>query len=166
VAIGDGWVDPMNQINYYDTYLWSVGVVDRGFRDTCTWFQTNSIVNMYEGDFQKATDYFDFITNNDTTPEKYMGGISIFNFRQYDPTDESFADFLEKNKATLGVPESIKFIPGNDQIYTAFGPDITQSVTRDLVEVLRKVKVLIYNGQNDVVVNTPGVLQYLNSLQW
>jgi len=114
----------------------------------------------------QATDYFDFITNNDTTPEKYMGGISIFNFRQYDPTDESFADFLEKNKATLGVSDNIKFIPGNDQIYTAFGQDITQGVTRDLVEVLRKVKVLIYNGQNDLVVNTPGVLQYLNSLQW
>lgn len=25
---------------------------------------------------------------------------------------------------------------------------------------------LIYNGQDDVVVNTPGVLQYLNSLNW
>jgi len=58
----------MNQINYYDTYLWSVGVIDRGFRDTCTWFQTNGIVNMYERDFAKATTYFDFITNNDTTP--------------------------------------------------------------------------------------------------
>lgn len=25
---------------------------------------------------------------------------------------------------------------------------------------------MIYNGQNDVVVNNPGVLQYLNSLAW
>lgn len=95
-----------------------------------------------------------------------MGGISIYNFRLYDDIDESFADFLEKNKATFGVSDNIKFLPGNDQIYTAFGADVSQGVTRDLVEVLRKVKVLIYNGQNDVVVNTPGVLQYLNSLQW
>lgn len=55
VAIGDGWTDPINQINYYDTYLWSVGVIDRGFRDTCTWFQTNGIINIYEGDYQKVT---------------------------------------------------------------------------------------------------------------
>jgi carboxypeptidase C (cathepsin A) len=54
VAIGDGWTDPINQINYYDTYLWSVGVIDRGFRDTCTWFQTNGIINMYERDFAKV----------------------------------------------------------------------------------------------------------------
>lgn len=52
VAIGDGWTDPINQINYYDTYLWSVGVIDRGFRDTCTWFQTNGIVNIYEQNYQ------------------------------------------------------------------------------------------------------------------
>jgi hypothetical protein len=27
VSIGDGWTDPINQINYYDSYLWSVGVI-------------------------------------------------------------------------------------------------------------------------------------------
>lgn len=31
---------------------------------------------------------------------------------------------------------------------------------------LRNIKVLIFNGQNDVVVNTAGVLQYLNGLNW
>ncbi len=28
------------------------------------------------------------------------------------------------------------------------------------------MKVLIYNGQNDVVVNNAGVMKYLNSLRW
>jgi carboxypeptidase C (cathepsin A) len=95
-----------------------------------------------------------------------MGGISIFNFRNYEPEDTSFADLLEKNKNIFGVPSNITYLPGNDQIYTAFAADVSQGVTADLIEVLRRVKVLIYNGQNDVVVNTPGVLQYLNSLQW
>jgi len=30
----------------------------------------------------------------------------------------------------------------------------------------RRIRVLIYNGQNDFVVNTAGVLNYLNSLNW
>jgi len=68
VSIGDGWTDPINQVNYYDSYLWSVGVIDRKFRDTCAWFQTHSIINIYRSDFAKATEYFDFLTNNDTTP--------------------------------------------------------------------------------------------------
>lgn len=32
--------------------------------------------------------------------------------------------------------------------------------------MLRNIRVLIYNGQDDYVVNTAGVMQYLNSLQW
>lgn len=35
VSIGDGWTDPINQVNYYDTFLWSVGVVSTKFRYTC-----------------------------------------------------------------------------------------------------------------------------------
>jgi len=31
---------------------------------------------------------------------------------------------------------------------------------------LRRIKVLIYNGQDDFVVNTPGVLTYINGMNW
>lgn len=27
-------------------------------------------------------------------------------------------------------------------------------------------RILVYNGQNDVLANTPGVLTYLNNLEW
>ena len=54
VAIGDGWTDPVNQVNYYDSYLWSVGVIANKFRDTCSWYQTRSIINIYEGNHQKV----------------------------------------------------------------------------------------------------------------
>lgn len=57
-------------------------------------------------------------------------------------------------------------MPGNDYIYTAFGPDISRSYAADVIIALREIPVLIYNGQNDVVVNNAGVLQYLNSLNW
>ena len=93
-----------------------------------------------------------------------MGNISIFNFRNYDGLDESFATFLNKNKAQFGASD--EYIPGNENIYTAFGKDVSRSYASDVVSILRKIKVLIYNGQNDVVVNTAGVLQYLNSLNW
>lgn len=43
IAIGDGWTDPESQINQYDSYLYSVGVVSNKFRDICTWFQTQAI---------------------------------------------------------------------------------------------------------------------------
>ena len=41
-----------------------------------------------------------------------MGNISIFNFRNYDGIDESFATFLNNHKSDLGV--SVEYLPGND----------------------------------------------------
>lgn len=166
VSIGDGWTDPVNQVNHYDSFLWSVGVIGNKFRDVCNWYQTNSILNMYEGDYQKATNYFDFLTNNDTTPETYFNNISMFNFRNYDGLDESFVQFVVDNRQAMGISPTLEYIAGNDQVYTAFGPDISHSYAGDVAVVVGRVKTLIYNGQNDVVVNTPGVLQYLNSLSW
>jgi hypothetical protein len=63
-----------------------------------------------------------------------MGGISIFNFRDYKGLDESYGEFLESNKQKFGVDDSIKFIYlMSAQIYTAFDSDITTNVARDLV---------------------------------
>lgn len=41
-----------------------------------------------------------------------------------------------------------------------------RSYASDVVTMLRHIRVCIYNGQDDYVVNTAGVLQYLNSLGW
>lgn len=103
IAIGNGWTDPVNQVNYYDSYLWSVGVVESRFRDICTWYQTNAMVNIFEGKYQNATDFFNFITDNKTTPEVYMGNISMFNFRNYHGIDRSFVQFLNDHRSDLGV---------------------------------------------------------------
>lgn len=54
----------------------------------------------------------------------------------------------------------------NLQVYANFAADISISYEYDLVLALRNIKVLVYNGQQDFIVNTPGVLQYLNSLNW
>jgi hypothetical protein len=36
-----------------------------------------------------------------------MGNISIFNFRNYDGLDESFAKFMTDNRKQLGINESL-----------------------------------------------------------
>jgi carboxypeptidase C (cathepsin A) len=54
IAIGDGWTDPYNQINYYDSYLYSVGIVSTKFRETATWFQTQAIERMMRNNFKNV----------------------------------------------------------------------------------------------------------------
>lgn len=66
----------------------------------------------------------------------------------------------------MGAAQGIDYIDGNEQVYENFHADISTSYSSDIVILLRHIKVLIYNGQNDFVVNTAGVLQYLNGLTW
>jgi carboxypeptidase C (cathepsin A) len=51
IGLGDGWVDPVNQINFYDSLLYSVGIVSNKFRDVCTWVQAQGLINVYRRDF-------------------------------------------------------------------------------------------------------------------
>lgn len=52
-------------------------------------------------------------------------------------------------------------------MYEAFSADISRSFKPQLERVLNMgLKTLIYNGQNDFIVNTAGVLAYLNTLKW
>jgi vitellogenic carboxypeptidase-like protein len=95
-----------------------------------------------------------------------MGGMSEYNFRQYDYGDSTMDGYLERSKKDLGVPDNVTYISGNGDVYESFHEDITQSYAADLVFLLGQVRVLIYNGQEDYVVNTAGVLNYVNNLQW
>ncbi len=52
-------------------------------------------------------------------------------------------------------------------MYNDFAADISTSFKRELERLVGlNVRTLIYNGQNDMIVNTAGVLSYLNSLEW
>lgn len=60
---------------------------------------------MYSFVYFQATTYWDYLTNDDSVWDKYMGGMNEFNFRQYEGGDETFAAFLEANKNNFGVPK-------------------------------------------------------------
>jgi carboxypeptidase C (cathepsin A) len=60
----------------------------------------------------------------------------------------------------------VDYINFNDAIYNALKRELCASFAGPFIDLLGRVRVLIYNGQYDVVVNNGGVLTYLNSLHW
>jgi hypothetical protein len=92
--------------------------------------------------------------------------MSTFNFRQYGEDDDTFVSLLNSSRSELGIPQDVYYVPGSDAVYNSFQGDIMRSYAGEVISVLRRTRVLIYNGQDDFVVNTAGVLNYLNSLNW
>jgi len=67
----------------------------------------------------------------------------------------------------LGVPDWMNYVDDNQVMYNDFAEDLSTSFKPQLQRLLSLgVKTLIYNGQNDFIVNTAGVLTYLNTLEW
>lgn len=79
VALGDGWVDPINQFNFYDSLLYSVGIVSNKFRDVCTWYQTQGMINIYKDEFKTVFfSLFRQLPSGTTLPTTELFGIPIW----------------------------------------------------------------------------------------
>ena len=169
MLIGDGWVDPRLQVNNYDSYLSSAGIVSREGRDTVGYMATQAVTRIMNSDYYDAAGYINWIIADDNVAGKYYLGMNVLNYKQYDAgnINPEYHHFLSNNKQSLGVPSWVTYIDDNQQMYQDFSADLAQSYKRNLERLLeRNLRVLLYNGQNDFIVNTPGVLAVVNSLQW
>lgn len=97
-----------------------------------------------------------------------MGGIVLENFEKYTYDPKQYAAWITANRNGYGIPVNMPFtnFPGNNDMGTAFYPDFGVSFTGDIDYLLTQTKVIIYNGQLDILVNTPGVEGYINQLNW
>lgn len=134
VLIGDGWVDPIQQINNYDSFLSSVGVVSKEGRDTVAYQQNQAATRIMNGDLKDAAGYINWIIADDNVANKYYNGMNVLNYKQYDAgnINPDYFYFLEANKASLGVPNWVHYVDDNQQMYQDFSADLASSYKREL----------------------------------
>jgi hypothetical protein len=65
--MGGAWIDPDTQINFYDSFLWSLGIADSGLRTSLTEYQTHAITNIFGYRFENASSFLNMIMYNQTT---------------------------------------------------------------------------------------------------
>lgn len=54
----------------------------------------------------QGTFYWNFLTNDNSFRDQYLGGMNYNNFKRYDNyEDMSYLDFLKDKKQYFGVPE-------------------------------------------------------------
>ncbi|CAD8107256.1 unnamed protein product [Paramecium primaurelia] len=170
VAIGDGWTQPFQQLSQYASYLYTIGTItERQFKiiQNNIAIGQNAILN---GDMQLAYKQFDILSDDETI--KMAGGINVYNFRQYqgqdveDTTHERFLNFYLKTQFKAPNTKT-KFEGCDGPTYDAFALDIPTSRKSDIEILLQsKIRVLLFNGQLDYIVNTPGAVMWMSQLNW
>ncbi|XP_011630686.1 LOW QUALITY PROTEIN: venom serine carboxypeptidase-like [Pogonomyrmex barbatus] len=172
LAIGNGLCDPENQLLYGD-YLYQLGLIDENGKAQFHMYEEKGRNFIKEKKYVEAFEIFDILLNNDLTStlslfhnltgfDYYMNYL----FSKKDDSD-SMSDWIQK----VDVRRAIHV--GNNTFHVEtktveehLKGDIMQSVVFFLTDLLQHYKVLIYNGQLDIIVAYPLTENYLKHLQW
>lgn len=178
ISIGDGAMDPPSQLggNFGDL-LFNLGMIDYAERDVFYSYQKRIGEHVDAGDPVSAFRVFDEMLNGDLTPyPTYYSNVTgmktnYFNFEQ-SPDGSSlsnnyFIDWLNTPKAREAVHVgNVPYAVLNATVEKYLLDDWFVGVVDFLVPIMENYKVLVYSGQNDIILGPPLTEAFLRDLDW
>ncbi|EGG18539.1 peptidase S10 family protein [Cavenderia fasciculata] len=177
VAIGNGWTHPVVQYESYSTVAYAAGIIN------------NKQVNYYNSLISSCQDQINNNVLDSPECDNVMGQLSndsgapgttfvnVYDIRLYDPTGGSAwplpgvdyeADYLNNPIVREAIHASLVPHPWaecNDTVNSVvFGQDASSLYL--FPDLLARIRVLLYNGQFDLICNHVGTTEYLDVLEW
>ncbi|XP_035689782.1 probable serine carboxypeptidase CPVL [Branchiostoma floridae] len=174
MAIGDGLCDPINQYPALPNFLFNTGLCDQNQAVAVGAAVNLLVTQISEKLYTEAFKTFDALLNGDLTPYpsffyNITGGSNYFNYlRTVEPPEqEYFGKYLAKPEVRKAIHVgNLTFHDGSD-VEKHLLSDVMQSVAPWIITILdNNYKVLMYNGQLDVIVAGPLTQAFLQRLQW
>mmetsp|Transcript_11824 Transcript_11824/g.15239 ORF Transcript_11824/g.15239 Transcript_11824/m.15239 type:complete len:234 (+) Transcript_11824:892-1593(+) len=169
-------MDPTKQFKNYGSLLWYMGMIDKNEKQIFDQYENKYQLQLLKGDYLGAFNTFDEMLNGDFIFPTYYynvtGLTNYFNMEQGDCGDcqpdytDAWLDTTEtRNKIHVG---DLPYNSFNDTVEVYLENDWMVGVTQFLIPLLesRDIKVLIYSGQNDVILGAPLTEQFLDQLEW
>lgn len=172
VAIGDGWVDPVNMIGAYPEMMFGQGLISTQEKKVIQEYCDQTLAHIKSGNMYEAFNVWDQMLNGDVFPyANYFHNITGSN--DYDNLMNTNADpvyFL----TYLNQGDVRKSIHIGDAQFQS-GAACEHNLLRDFmvsfkpeVELLlqREYKVLVYSGQLDIIIGAALTESFLPGVQW
>ncbi|XP_053465264.1 probable serine carboxypeptidase CPVL isoform X2 [Nycticebus coucang] len=173
IALGDAYSDPESIVGGYAEFLYQIGLLDekqrKYFQEQCdecvehikkqNWFQAFAILDkLLDGDLTSDPSYFQNVT----------GCINYYNLLQcMEPEDQGYyAKFLSLPEVRQAIHVGNRTFNDGAIVEKYLRDDTVQSVKPWLAEIMNNYKVLIYNGQLDIIVAAPLTERSLMTIDW
>lgn len=172
VSIGNGFCDPVNMLNYGD-YLIEIGLIDVNGQKIFHQKRDEAVSLIKQEKWVEAFERFDILLNNDLT-----NGTSVFtnltgytNYYNYLKTKDAGFDYVSDFIQQDFVRDAIHVGNSTFHVIAALVEqylkgDVMKSVAHRIEVLLENYKVLVYNGQLDIIVAYPLTLEFLKQLKW
>jgi vitellogenic carboxypeptidase-like protein len=167
ISIGDGFTDPMTVMAEVGMFAYNLGLIDYNERITIEQNILKGLLLAKEGDWQGVTDTF----NNNVfgNLQNFTANVNVYNIQYYGDYDTSALDsFLQDNDTSKRYNLKVNYSQQSNAVYNALGVDFMQPYTYVVESILNKAKlpILIYNGQDDLIVTSPGTMSWVEKLNW
>lgn len=169
IAIGNPWVDPATQSQTYSSFAFTNSLINTNQMSIVNYYQNLVTTYLNTGQLFQAQSSWENILD---TVVSFAGGVDIYNVRNYgaqgDYSDTNLAAFMSKSSTrSLLHVGSKQWIDCNRTVFEYYTQDIMNSTISYFPSILSKgIQVMIYNGQNDFICNTPGVENMIASIDW
>uniref|UniRef100_A0A6V7M7A3 Carboxypeptidase n=1 Tax=Bracon brevicornis TaxID=1563983 RepID=A0A6V7M7A3_9HYME len=173
LAIGNGLTDPIHQLNYGD-YLYQLGLIDFNGRKQFSEYQQKGIDFINQSKYDEAFEVFNQLIDGDlnAAPSLFYNLTGFeFYFNYLHTKDGDDANWMAEWIQRADVRQSIhvgncSFNVEANIVEEHLKNDITRSQADKVAVLAQNYRVLIYNGQLDIIVAYPLTENYLMNLKW
>ncbi|XP_063232384.1 venom serine carboxypeptidase-like [Bacillus rossius redtenbacheri] len=164
LAIGDGFVDPLNMMRYSDlVYQW--GLVDNNTWAKMQGYEKWAATYIENEDYLLAAQMMD----DDLAVFQYASDLSVYNVLENNSnTEYTFASFLQQARVRAAIHVGTqRYFVLSDLAYSHLHGDLMRS-TRPWVEQLLDsgYRVVFFNGQLDVICGYPLTVKVVEALRF
>ncbi|XP_044258960.1 uncharacterized protein LOC123007630 [Tribolium madens] len=180
IGFGDSWISPIDSILSWGPYLLSVGAIDQNQYELLQETAEEAKKAIENGKYSEATDLFN--------QAQMIIQITTANIDVYNILTKVSSDWNFKKNLIMPVNDDVDdkiSVLMNNQVKEALGLDVNwgdqsvgvsdalhEDITKPVVETVgsilntTNIQVAVYNGQLDLIVDTPGQMQWLNNLKF
>ena len=175
MAIGDGWIDPVNQMTGYPGLLYNFGLVDDNqlvkIKEYCD--STINLINKNE--MKEAFDVWDEMLNGDVYPyPSYFFNVSGSDdydnmLRTHAPTAFGlYPKYLNQPEVRQQIHVGNAVFNSGHECELHLLSDFHVSFADELVTLLEygKYNIFLYSGQLDIIIGAPLTEAFLKVLPW
>uniref|UniRef100_A0A6J0SQL2 Probable serine carboxypeptidase CPVL n=1 Tax=Pogona vitticeps TaxID=103695 RepID=A0A6J0SQL2_9SAUR len=173
VAIGDGLCDPELMLGGYAQFLYQIGLVDEKQKDYIQNQTDLGIIYIQQKKWREAFEVFDQMINGDQTGslsyvQNVTGCTNYYNFLQcQEPADQGyFGQLLALTEVRKSIHVGNLTFHDGSVVEKHLLEDVMKSIKPWLAILMDNYRVLLYNGQLDIIVATPLTERFLPTVPW
>ena len=188
ITVGDGWVDPVMQMAGYPDQMFNLGLADEKQTAEIKRYCNQTIRNIQAGNMGAAFDAWDKMLNGDVWKyPTYFYNVThatdYDNFMRTAPpaSFDTYSKFLNQPRVRaslhaggrgFGVDAHTCELHLRDDFMKSMKPrlqvllDATEPRTNPFAPPQSKYRVLIYNGQLDIIIGAPLTELFIPTMKW